>query len=294
MWDRGLAPLLRISPGDIVDFELHMAGKGQVSEGAAAEEVTWDFETIYNLTGPVWIEGAQPGDTLEVKVLSLQPGDWGWTAVIPGLGLLPDDFPGPILRTFDLRGGRSVQVADGTKVPQRPFLGVMGVATDEPQAQSPCPPHKGGGNLDNRHIGVGASVYLPIWCEGGLFSCGDGHATQGDGEVCVTALECDMRASLEFSLHRGRIPGPALYAPSVRDPLADGAHYGTMGLSGDLFEASQIAVRNMVEWLASEKGLSREDAYILCSLAGDLRIHEIVDAGTWNVGFMLPLAVFAE
>lgn len=292
MWDNAREPSVRIAPGDIVDFDLIMAGRGQIFEDSVAGEEQWDFDTVYNLTGPVYVEGAQPGDTLEVEIVSLQTGDWGWTAVIPGLGLLPEDFPDSIVRTFDLRDDQTIRLGERVTIPQHPFLGVMGVATDEAGEQSPFPPHKGGGNMDNRHLTVGTKLFLPIWNEGALFSCGDPHATQGDGEVCVSALECDMQATLRFHVHKRTIPGPAFHKPAGAPSLGGAGWYGTMGLSGDLMEASQIAVRDMVAWLASEKGLSREDAYILCSLVGDLRIHEIVDAGTWNVGFMMPLSVF--
>jgi acetamidase/formamidase len=154
----------------------------------------------------------------------------------------------------------------------------------------PFPPHMGGGNVDCRHLIAGSTLWLPVWCEGALFSCGDAHAAQGDGEVCVTAIECDMRAKLRFDLHKRSTAGPAFTVPqSVGMP---GAYYGTMGIDADLMEGARTAVRNMIGWLVAEHGLSREDAYVLCSLAGDLRIYEIVDAGVWNVGMTMPLAVF--
>ena len=163
----------------------------------------------------------------------------------------------------------------------------MGVATDEPGPFTPFPPHRGGGNLDCRHLVAGSTLLLPIWCEGALFSCGDAHAAQGDGEVCVTAVECDMEATLRFGLDKRAIPAPEFPVPHVDPP---GPYYGTMGIDPELMEGARAAVRNMIGWLVDEHGLSREDAYILCSLAGDLRIHEIVDAGVWNVGMTMPLA----
>ena len=289
-WDRSREPAIAISPGDVVHFELPMAGERQVFETSAVEEVVWDFETIYNLGGPIFIEGASPGDTLEVEILELEPGPWGWATIIPGLGLLPDDFADPYLKIFDLRDRTAATLAAGVEVPVQPFLGTMGVPTDEPGRFEPFPPHKGGGNVDCRHLIAGSTLWLPIWCEGALFSCGDPHAAQGDGEVCVTAIECGMNATLRFRLSDRAISGPEYRVPqTVGSP---GPYHGTMGIDPDLMEGARKAVRNMIAWLVDEHGLTREDAYILCSLAGDLRIHEIVDAGVWNVGMTLPLSVF--
>jgi acetamidase/formamidase len=166
----------------------------------------------------------------------------------------------------------------------------MGVHTDESGQHSPFPPHKGAGNIDNRHLIAGSTLWVPVWCEGGLFSCGDAHAAQGDGEVCVTGIECPMKASLRFNVLERSLSVPRFQTPHA--VVADGPYYGTMGIHADLMEGSRIAVRAMIEWLAEEHGLSREDAYVLCSLAGDLRILEIVDAGVWNVGMTMPLGVF--
>jgi acetamidase/formamidase len=267
-----------------------MAGARQVSEISTVGEVEWDFDTIYNLVGPILVEGASPGDTLEVEILELEPGRWGWATLIPELGLLAEDFPEPYLKIFDLRNGSTARVAAGVEVPIQPFLGTMGVPTDEPGRFEPFPPHKGGGNLDCRHLIAGSTLWLPVWCEGALFSCGDPHAAQGDGEVCVTAVECDMRATLRFGLQKRKLAGPAFRVP--RPVGAPGPYHGTMGIDPDLMEGARTAVRNMIAWVVEEHGLSREDAYVLCSLAGDLRIHEIVDAGVWNVGMTMPLGVF--
>ena len=289
-WDNSRDPLLVIRSGDVVHFDLPITGEGQVAETSTVDEVQWDFETIYNLAGPIFVEEASPGDTLEVEILELSTGPWGWTTVIPELGLLPDDFPEPYLRIFDLRGRSTATVAPGVEVPIQPFLGTMGVPTDEPGRFAPFPPHKGGGNVDCRHLIAGSTLWLPIWCEGALFSCGDPHEAQGDGEVCVSAVECAMRATLRFRLRERAIAGPAFRVP--HSVVAPGPYHGTMGIDADLMEGARTAVRNMIGWLVEEHGLSREDAYVLCSLAGDLRIHEIVDAGVWNVGMTMPLAVF--
>jgi acetamidase/formamidase len=290
-WDNGREPALTIRSGDVVHLDLPMSGAGQVEEESRIEDVVWDFETIYNLGGPIAVEGARPGDTLEVEVLELTPGPWGWTAFLPDAGLLPEDFPAAHLKVFDLRDGKTVRVAEGVEVPIEPFLGTMGVTTDEPGRQDPFPPHAGGGNLDTRHLVLGSRLWLPVWCYGALFSCGDAHAAQGDGEVCVSAVECGMQASLRLTLQRRTIASPSFETPD-RVGLP-GPYHGTLGIDPDLMEGARKAVRAMIEWLMTERGLGREDAYVLCSLAGDLHIHEIVDAGVWNVGMTMPLAVFA-
>jgi acetamidase/formamidase len=290
-WDRALAPVLTIGSGDIVEAELLMAGAGQVQEGSTATDVAWDFDTIYNLIGPIAVEGARPGHTLEIEILELTPGDWGWTAIIPELGLLPADFGEPYLKIWDLRDGERTPLCDGVTVPFRPFLGTIGVAPDAPGPISPFPPHMGGGNMDNRHLVAGSTLWIPVLCEHALLSFGDPHARQGDGEVCVSAIECPMTASLRVTLHTYSSTGPSFRVPASAQAAA-GDYHGTMGISEDLFEGARGAVRGMIDWLVAEHGLSREDAYVLCSVAGDLHIHELVDAGMWNVGMTLLLDVF--
>src|SRR4029453_9240905 len=177
-WDNSREPVLTIASGDVVHFDLLMTGDGPVSESSTADEVAWDFDTIYNLGGPVFVDGAEPGDTLEIEVLELTPGPWGWTAVIPGLGLLPDDFPDPYLKIFDLRGRSTAVVAPAVEVRVEPFLGTMGVPPDEPGSHSPFPPHKGGGNVDTRHLVAGPILSLPVLSRGALLSRRDAHAAQ--------------------------------------------------------------------------------------------------------------------
>jgi acetamidase/formamidase len=292
-WDNTLAPALEIASGDVVHYALRMAGHGQVSEGDGHAQTALDFATLYHLSGPLRVQGARPGDTLRVDILALEPGEWGWAAVLPGNGLLPDDFPEPWVGTFDLRERGSVEAAPGIRIPTAPFLGTMGTHPDVPASATVFPPHKGGGNIDTRHLTTGSTLWLPVWCEGALFSCGDPHAAQGDGEVCVTAVECDMHASLRFSVEPRTIAGPCFRTAGSLLAVDDGTgHFGTMGISPDLMEGARAAVRAAIDWLEAEHGLSRREAYVLCSLAGDLKILEIVDAGVWNVGFTLPLAIF--
>jgi acetamidase/formamidase len=293
IWDNTLEPVLRIASGDTVHYDLRMAGHGQVAQGDGYEQSAFDFATLYHLSGPLHVEGAQPGDTLRIEILSLETGDWGWAAVLPDSGLLPDDFPEPWVGTFDLRERGSVEAAPGIRVPTAPFLGTMGTHPDAPAVAPVFPPHKGGGNIDTRHLTAGSTLWLPVWCEGALFSCGDPHAAQGDGEVCVTAIECDMRASLRFTVEHRTIGAPRFQTGGpLLTASEEAGHFGAMGLHADLMEGARAAVREAIAWLVAEHGLSEREAYVLCSLAGDLKILEIVDAGVWNVGFTLPLSIF--
>jgi acetamidase/formamidase len=290
-WDNAREPVLTIRSGDVVHLDLLMAGHGQVAEDSKIEDVVWDFDTIYNLAGPIRVEGARAGDTLEVEILSLTPGAWGWTSIIPGLGLLPDEFPDAYLRIWDLRNGTTTMLGDTVRLPLTSFLGTMGVALDEPGSVSPFPPHRGGGNMDTRHLVQGSTLWLPIWCDGALYSCGDAHAGQGDGEVCVSAIECDMQATLRLSVVQRTLDAPSFRVPAAAQ-RAPRAYHGTMGIDPDLMVGAQKAVRAMIGWIVDEHGLAPIDAYVLTSVAGDLHIHEIVDAGVWNVGMTLPLDVF--
>jgi acetamidase/formamidase len=171
----------------------------------------------------------------------------------------------------------------------------MGVLPDDIEHATPVPPHKGAGNVDTRHLKQGATLLLPVFRDGALFSCGDPHAAQGDGEVCVAAIETDMSATLRFGMRHQAISTPRFIVPGPLTPRTDaGGYYGTMGIHGDLMQGAKAAVRGMIELVGQEHGLAPEDAYVLCSIAGDLKILEIVDAGVWNVGFTLPRSVFGD
>jgi acetamidase/formamidase len=180
-WELDTEPTLAIASGDVVEFDLEMAGAGKIREGDRHEDTTFDFDTVYRLLGPVLVTGARPGDTLRVEALSMAAGEWGWCGTESSLGLLPDDFPKPFVKTFDLRNGRNVEVCQQVTVPLAPFLGTMGTQPDAPPSAPSFPPHKGGGNIDTRHLTAGSTLWRPVWCDGALFSCGDPHGAQGDG-----------------------------------------------------------------------------------------------------------------
>jgi acetamidase/formamidase len=289
-WDRSLEPVVAIRSGDVVVFDCPLGGDPAMREDSTLEEIDLDAFR-FNLAGPVLVDGARPGDTLEIEVVDLRPDDWGFTMIVPGLGLLPADFPHAYLKTWDLRRRSAAELVPGVTVPVSPFLGTMGTHPGAPDRLGPIAPHRGGGNIDNRHLTRSSRLWLPVWCDGALFSCGDGHAAQGDGEICVSAIECGMRATLRFELHRTTITAPR-FAATGPPAESGGPYYGTMGIADDLLEGARTAARAMIEWLVEDRSLSPEDAYVLCSVAADLRIHEVVDDGVWNVGLTIPLSVF--
>ncbi|MBT9258823.1 MAG: acetamidase/formamidase family protein [Clostridiales bacterium] len=202
-WDRSLPPVLEVEPGATVEFEVVDASGGQLNPSSTAEDVARiDFARVNPVTGPVYIKGARPGDVLEVEILDFGPLSWGWTASIPGFGLLADEFPQPYLKIWDLKKDYG-EFAPGIRIPLRPFPGTIGVALAEPGNHSIVPPRQNGGNMDIRHLTRGSRLYLPVWVEGALFSVGDTHAAQGDGEVCGTAIEAPMTERLRRRRPRG-------------------------------------------------------------------------------------------
>jgi acetamidase/formamidase len=297
-WDKRNAPAIVIDSGDIVHCETAEVTNDQITPGCPASALgNIDFSQLYPLAGPIFVRGAEPGDVLEVSILRLEPLDWGWTGIIPGLGLLAEDFTAPYIRHFDLTNRSTAPLRDDIQIPIQPFCGTMGVATDEDGALDVLPPTKGAGNIDTRHLTVGTRLRLPVYVPGALFSAGDCHAAQGDGEVCVTGIECPMRFSLRFDVRKGRsLPAwryEFITPPGPLQPRSDAKGYFVHSALGpDLMLNAKNAVRGVIDWLADEKRLSREDAYVLCSLAADLKISQIVDAPNWGVSAYLALSVF--
>jgi acetamidase/formamidase len=296
-WNNALPPRLTIDPGDTVVFDTRDAANRFYTKDSTHEDVLrrGPFKG-HPLTGPVAVRGARPGDTLVVEILDVQPAlDWGWTAIRPGRGLLPEaDFAKPFLQIWDLSDKRHARMGNKVAVPLAPFPGVLGVALDEPGAHSTMPPRRAGGNMDIKQLVAGATLWLPVLVDGALFSAGDAHAAQGDGEVCVTAVEMMGRLTLRFGLQSGRrLAEPQLRTPAPPSNATNrGPHYATTAHGPDLFAASQQAVRYMIEHLVESRGLSREQAYVVCSVAVDLKISEIVDAPNWIVSAFLPESIF--
>lgn len=294
-WDNSLKPIAEVDSGQVVSFEIVEASGGQFTRHSTVEDVkSLDFGKVNPTVGPLYIKGAQPGDTLEVEILNFEHLDWGWTAIIPGFGLLADEFTEPDIKIFDLKNRNTTEFLDGIQLFTKPFPGTIGVALPEDGHFNVVPPRKNGGNMDIRHLTKGAKLYLPVWVEGALFSIGDTHAAQGDGEVCGTAIEASMETTVKFTLHKGKtIQEPRFSIPGPPTPEADSRGYFVTTAHGeDMFKASQNAIRYMIEHLMSEYKMSEQEAYMLCSVAVDLKIHEVVNAPNRLVSAFLPNAIF--
>lgn len=294
-WDNSLKPIAEVDSGQVVSFEIVEASGGQFTRHSTVEDVkSLDFGKVNPTVGPLYIKGAQPGDTLEVEILNFEHLDWGWTAIIPGFGLLADEFTEPDIKIFDLKNRNTTEFLDGIQLFTKPFPGTIGVALPEDGHFNVVPPRKNGGNMDIRHLTKGAKLYLPVWVEGALFSIGDTHAAQGDGEVCGTAIEASMETTVKFTLHKGKtIQEPRFSIPGPPTPEADSRGYFVTTAHGeDMFKASQNAIRYMIEHLMSEYKMSEQESYMLCSVAVDLKIHEVVNAPNRLVSAFLPNAIF--
>jgi len=295
VWDNSLDPAIEIDPGDRVVFELRDVTDNQITPNSTAEDLTkLDWNRVYPLSGPVYIKGAKPGDALVVKIIDIKTKGWGWSAIIPEFGLLAEEFNEPYLRIWDLSAGDYTTLDGKVVIPLNPFCGTMGVARAEKGKFPVMPPGPFGGNMDLKHLTRGSTLMLPIFVNGALFSVGDGHAAQGDGEVCVTAIEAPLYVVLEFDLIKDaniKFPRAIIH----KEPLEEfSTYYVTMGINSDLMEAARDAVREMISLIVSKYNLKREDAYILVSLMGDLRIAEIVDKPNWIVTVHLPQDIFIE
>ena len=301
-YDASLPPVITIRSGDRVSFENLLArGLGRLRQAGFSEDRFTDAmraveatDTIgmgaHPLNGPIYVEGAEPGDVLEVRFVDIGfLATYGVSGHLPGGGTLPGDFPSAALRRFEIdtvAGTATMQDAEGVVIPVRPFFGSVGVAPPllSGRINSRAPGYHVG-NLDNRDLVEGTTLYLPVHVDGGLLSIGDGHAAQGNGEVSGTAIEASLYGTIEVVLHTDR----TLLWPRAETPT----HYVSMGLDPDLDEAARVATREMVDFLVSEKGMDRSSAYILCSVALDLRITQLVD-GTKGVHGMLPKSLFVR
>ena len=294
-WNNALPPVLTIAPGASIGFETLDASSGQLSAKSTVEDLKkLDLGRVNPVTGPVFIDGAKPGDALKVTVLSFKPSGWGWTGNIPGFGLLADQFPEARLHHWHYDPGLApAMYGPGGRVPLRPFTGTIGVAPAAAGLHSVIPPRNVGGNMDVRDITAGVELYLPIEVDGALFSVGDTHAAQGDGEVCGTAIESPIDVALKFELVKGanlRMPRYVTPGP-VTDHFDKKGYEVTTGIGPDLMAGARMAVSEMVELLSRRFGYSAIDAYMLCSVCADLRISSIVDVPNWVVSFYFPRIV---
>jgi acetamidase/formamidase len=296
VWDNSISPAIEVESGEVVELEAADASGGQLAPDSTAADVAGlDFDRVNPITGPVFVRGAKPGDVLSVEILELRPRDWGWTAIIPGFGLLADEFSEPWLRISEVsEHARRVRFADGVSLPFAPFPGTIGVAPAEAGSHSVIPPRRWGGNMDIKHLQPGSTLHLPVGVEGALFSLGDTHAAMGDAEVCGTAVETAMDVVVRLTVRRDFTTHyPQYEIPAGQLARGEGSSYHVCtGIHEDLLEATREATRAMIDHLVHRRGRERQEAYAIASVAVDLRVHEVVDLPNWVVGAFLPEAVF--
>jgi acetamidase/formamidase len=285
-WSKDNKPIARINQEETVRMEIPDCFVNQLNESSNLEDLhRVDPATIDGASGPLWIEGAEPGDTLEVDIQEIKSGSWGWsmTEKLYGIlkGVYPDNFT-----IWDLRDGYAIprsNFLNGIKFPANPFLGVMGTAPAEGEF-SMLPPQYFGGNIDNKHLTSGSKLYLPVLVPGALFSAADPHAAQGDGESGGTGIETSATATLKFRV----IKGVKIQYPRAIVDINSKKSLLTMGISDDLYKASQLAMEGMIDELG-RRGISGAEGYTLCSLIGDLHISEMVDEPNHVVSMTMPL-----
>jgi acetamidase/formamidase len=316
-WNNALPPRLMVASGETVIFStLEPLGGGVARKIVSGEWVAQDApaelldvvrtsvrpeptptpansHSGHALTGPVAIEGAEPGDTLLIDVISVAPSAWGWTSCGLGSGFLGDELDTRLLHVWDLRNGQTTIFAPGIEVPLAPFCGVMGVAPAESGWHSTIPPRTVGGNLDVRQLTAGATLSLPVQVPGALFSVGDAHVAQGEGEVAGTGIETDATVTLRFRLEKGAaITGPQ-FTTSTVNPIP-GPWFAAARSAPDLETAARNALRGVLGYLEEHHGLTRPQACILASACVDLRISQVVNGGVFTVTAFLPLSIFAS
>jgi len=295
-WDAARKPVLRVASGDTVTIDT-LSGEPEdlppdealvLAEHRAVHAGTQRGSGPHFLTGPIHVEGAEPGDVLEVRIHDIKlRQDWGWNLIEPLLGTLPDDFP--LHRRLHIpldRVKRTAKLPWGLEWPLDPFFGNFGVAPPAHYGRiTSIIPREHGGNMDNRALTQGCTVYFPVFNHGALFSAGDGHAAQGDGEVCLTAIETSLTGTFELILRKDL---------KIGFPRAETAtHYIAMGMNDDLDDAARQALREMIKWITELSDLPAIDAYTLCSIAADLRVTQMVDVNK-GVHCMLPKAALAR
>lgn len=316
-WSNALSPVLTVPSGAEISFDLKDGGNNQIRlDNVATCFSEFDLALVDPAFGPVYVEGGEPGDVLKVEIQDLVTADYGWTAIFHGFGLLADDFPEQHVKIWDLtgksllpgttgaNGPRRAVFRPGISVPVRPFLGVLGIAPAEQGEFSTIPPYTlSGGNIDTRYVGKGSTIYFPVQVPGALFSCGDAHAAQGDGEVCGTAIETPGKATVKLSIIKKGADGwMDLSCPHYTTPPRIGevaeddvkGTYAALGIHADPREAAKMALRGLLDWLEKTKGLTRVEAYMLSSVAASLRMTEVVDMPNFAVSCSIPLNTFEE
>jgi acetamidase/formamidase len=288
-WNRALPPRLHIAPGDTVHLECRDASGAQVNPAmTVAGFLAIDRGRIHALTGPIFVQGAEPGDVLQIDVLEVAHKGWGWSSVTAGLGFLKERFAEPYLFHWQLDGVVSRSLTPAI-VPLRPFCGVMGIAPAEDGEFRTRPPGVFGGNMDVRELCSGAILYLPVMNSGALFSAGDAHAAQGDGEVCINGIECPTDVTLRFHLHKQQpLAGPLVESAASRKQDAGDDAWVVVESATDAIAAARAATSRMIDLLANRWGFSDVHAYLLCSVAMHLRLSQVVNEPMFTVCAALP------
>ncbi len=288
-FSRTIEPVLKVESGAVIQVETSEASDGQLGKNATLEDLkNIDFDPIHPLTGPVYVENAEVGDILAVDLLKIDLHDYGWQAIVGGFGFLTDRFPNPKLSIYDIdTNSKTINYKNKVKIPLKPFAGVMGVAPDTDELLSTIPPRENGGNMDDPSIVEGTTVYFPVLVDGALFSIGDTHAVQGLGEVCGTALESPMTITYRVRVLKGKVPIPE---PQYENDEI----YAVTGFGETIDIATKKAVNYMVDHLSSNYDLTEEEAYMLCSLIGDLKIAEVVDVPNMLVTMHFPKSILSQ
>jgi acetamidase/formamidase len=293
-WNRALKPRLRVAPGDTVHLECLDSSGAQVNASTTLDEyLKIDRDRIHALTGPVSVEGAEAGDVLQVDVLEVAHKGWGWTSVVSGLGFLKQRFAEPFFFVWKMEGDVSKSIAPAI-VPIRPFCGVMGVAPAEDGEFKTRPPGIFGGNMDVRQLCTGATLYLPVLNRGALFSAGDAHGAQGDGEVSINGIECPADVTLRFQVHKQRtLPGPVIETPAGRKLETDtsAGEWVVVESSSDAVGAARAATSRMIDLLVDRWGFSAVHAYLLCSVAMNLRFSQVVNEPIFTVSAAISKSI---
>jgi acetamidase/formamidase len=286
-WNHDLAPQIEVEPGDVVKFDCFESSGGQLTAHSTVDDfLKIDRSKIHTLTGPVAIKGAKPGDTLLVHVLNIQHKGWGWTSITPGLGFLPDRFADPFLFIWQLDEESTDSLAPAV-VPLRPFCGIMGVAPVASGELRTRPPGPFGGNIDVKDLVAGSTLYLPVFNQGALFSLGDAHAAQGDGEICINGIECPAVVTVRFTLLKDTHLSAPIVETAQRSRIT-GGEWTMVESDEDPLAAARRALNRMIDFLVNNWKFSPEHAYLLCSVSMDLRIHQVVNAPMVTIGATLP------
>jgi acetamidase/formamidase len=291
-WNRKNRPVLTIRPGDEVTLTAPDAANGEITPQSTSQDIAKiNYRRLDPLVGPVYIEGTVPGDALKIEVLNLKPLGWGWTALLPEFGLLWDEIQDPLIKIWNDLDRGFVEMPNGARFDLHPMIGCIGVAPAEDGDFASITPTNAAGNIDIRYLGTGATLIVPVFNDGALLSAADGHALQGDGEICGTAIECPMEMSLRVDVLKGaNLEAPEVYTTDTF-PAREGYRIFT-GIGPDLMEAAKSATRRSIAPLARAQGITELEAYSLLGVVGELRIHEVVDIPNWVVGCMLPRRLF--